>query len=71
MTNARWLRQTKDSKGKEKCEAQAKQMDEYVKYLKETKGKKGKGEGKAKGTEEPEVVKVDDDEGDEGRSSFQ
>ena len=28
--NAVWLRQSKDSKGKEKCEARAKQLDDYV-----------------------------------------
>ena len=71
--NAVWLKQSKDAKGKEKCEGQAKQLEDYVKWLKESKGKGKKGEGKSKakgsrGSEEPEVVVVDD--GDEG-STFQ
>ena len=37
VTNTKWLRQTKNSKGKEKCQAQAKQMEENMKHLKETR----------------------------------
>ena len=40
--DAVWLRQSNDSKGKEKCEAQAKQLEDYVKWLKENKGEKEK-----------------------------
>ena len=76
-----WVRQSKDGKGKEKCEAQAKSLEDYVKWVKETKGekgsqegkgnkgKKGKGAGKAKGSEE--VIEVEDSDGDAARSSFQ
>ena len=76
-----WVRQSKDGKGKEKCEAQAKSLEDYVKWVKETKGekgsqegkgnkgKKGKGAGKAKRSEE--VIEVEDSDGDAARSSFQ
>ena len=57
-----WLKQSKDPKGKEKCEGQAKQLDDYVKWLKENKGEKGKRkeskkEGKSRKAKEAEEAK--------------
>eukprot|EP00439_Symbiodinium_sp_Y106_P001784 s1132_g1.t1 len=46
--NAVWLKQSKDPEGKEKskCEGQAKQLDDHVKWLKENKEEKGEKKGK-------------------------
>ena len=65
------------SKGKKKCEGQTKQLADYLKYQKEQgKGKKGKSEGKSqangsRGSEEPEVVVVDDGDEEPEGASFQ
>ena len=66
-----WKKGSKDPKEKEKCEAQAKQLADYLEYTKGQGKNQGKSQAKgSRGSEEPEVVVVDD--GDEEEvASFQ